>query len=480
MPLVDLDDPEELRARWTALAAVAHATGFDRRWYADEDGYHHQDETGSVLRMVRLEDGRAVLFGFQTQHSQTRRADLLAGSPDWIGQPEVRRRQTAGELGFVYGAFNGTWARAAYPGDPWQPAEDGFTQIGQWITSDSDAAAEMIEWVAEWADYLGGLDELQPFGVQLIQTAGSSGISLEALQEFFDHFEIDARSPVQPDLPSGVVAAEDFTRNFAVAESLADALDTAEVSVVEDVVIGASDGPLPVDEEDEQSFIVPPGISPFTGQPIDEAPQVPSYEQPVYDDQPGYEEPAYEGPAVYQQVAYRPEAPAEYGVTNKKQGWLRRRKHDNVPEPEQPTGYEGGGASGGRLLGRICRTMCRVEGCRCTAVGCLRRSRRVSVVGCTRGRTSTRVCSRKVPLLRRTSRTRLSRTGRPPSRPAGASREPPASTTRSPTSRPHPSLNPNANGSAAPGSTGCGSRIPPAITPSRSPPPMTTKPRPQK
>ncbi|MFI6826184.1 hypothetical protein ACIBG5_03705 [Kribbella sp. NPDC050241] len=351
MPLVDLDDPEELRARWTALAAVAHATGFDRRWYADEDGYHHQDETGSVLRMVRLEDGRAVLFGFHTQHSQTRRADLLAGSPDWIGQPEVRRRQTAGELGFVYGAFNGTWARAAYPGDPWQPAEDGFTQIGQWITSDSDAAAEMIEWVAEWADYLGGLDELQPFGVQLIQTAGSSGISFEALQEFFDHFEIDARSPVQPDLPSGVVAAEDFTRNFAVAESLADDPDTAEVSVVEDVVIGASDGPLPVDEVDEQSFIVPPGISPFTGQPIDEAPQVPSYEQPVYDEQPGYEEPAYEGPAVYQQVAYRPEAPAEYGVTNKKQGWLRRRKHDNVPEPEQPTGFEGGGAAGGPAPG---------------------------------------------------------------------------------------------------------------------------------
>ncbi|TCC66418.1 hypothetical protein E0H73_05940 [Kribbella pittospori] len=345
MPLVDLDDPEELRARWTALAAVAHATGFDRRWYADEDGYHHQDETGSVLRMQRLEDGRAVLFGFQTQHSQTRRADLLAGSPDWIGQPEVRRRQTAGELGFVYGAFNGTWARAAYPGDPWQPAEDGFTHIGQWITSDADAAAEMIEWVAEWADYLGGLDELQPFGVQLIQTAGSSGISLEALTAFFDHFEIDARSPVQPDLPSGVAAAEDFTRNFAVAESFADDPDTAEVSVVEDVVIGASDGPVPVDEEDEQSFIVPPGISPFTGQPIDEAPQLASYGRPVH------EEPVYEEPAVYQQVAYRPEAPAEYGVTSKKQGWLRRRKHDNAPEPEVPAGFEGGGAAGGPAPG---------------------------------------------------------------------------------------------------------------------------------
>ena len=164
MPLVDLDDPEELRARWTALAAVAHATGFDRRWYADADGYHHQDETASVLRMARLQDGRAVLWGFHTQHSQTAGEDLLAGSPDWIGQPEVRQRQAAGELGFVYGAFNSTWARASYPGDPWQPVDDGFTAIGEWIASDEATADEMVEWVAEWCDYLGGLEELRPFG----------------------------------------------------------------------------------------------------------------------------------------------------------------------------------------------------------------------------------------------------------------------------------------------------------------------------
>ena len=182
MPLVDLDDPEELRARWTALAAVAHATGFDRRWYADADGYHHQDETASVLRMVRLEDGRAVLFGFHTQHSQT------AGR-----RPAGRARRTGSgsrrcgsgwlraQLGFVYGAFNGTWARASYPGDPWQPVEDGFAPIGQWITSDEAAADEMIEWVAEWADYLGGLDELRPFGVQLIRSVGASGITAERL-----------------------------------------------------------------------------------------------------------------------------------------------------------------------------------------------------------------------------------------------------------------------------------------------------------
>ncbi|MFI7061122.1 hypothetical protein ACIBL3_09085 [Kribbella sp. NPDC050124] len=329
MPLVDLDDPEELRSRWTALAAVAHATGFDRRWYADEAGYHHQDETASFLNMVRLDGGRAVLFGFHTEHSQTAGADLLAGSPDWIGQPEVRQLIAAGELGFVYGAFNGTWARASYPGDPWQPAEDGFAPIGQWITSDEDTAGEMIEWVAEWCDYLGGLDELVPFGVQLIRT----GVTVDSLAEFFDHFGIDPRSPVQPDLPAGAAAAGDF--KLAVAEQLADEPDTAEVSVVEDVVIGAPEGP-----DDEESYVVPPGISPFTGQPIDEA----------VDAGPAYAEPE----PYYDQTPYLPPAHEDdYGVVSKKQGWLRRRKHEDAPPDPAADGpaYPAGGPAPGYQAG---------------------------------------------------------------------------------------------------------------------------------
>src|SRR5215207_958239 len=218
MPLVDLDDPEELRARWSALAAVAHATGFDRRWYADENGWYHQDETGSDLRMVRLEGGRAVLFGFHTQHSRTAGADLLAGSPDWVGQPEVKRRIATGQLGFVYGSFNGTWARASYPGDPWQPLDDGFLPIGEWLTSDEEAAREMVEWAAGWADYPGGLDELLPVGVALIRTAGAGGLTAGALQELFDRLKIGPRSPRQPDLPAGLVAAAQFDGSGAGAD----------------------------------------------------------------------------------------------------------------------------------------------------------------------------------------------------------------------------------------------------------------------
>ncbi|HWD82896.1 MAG TPA: hypothetical protein VG497_28540, partial [Kribbella sp.] len=317
MPLVDLDDPEELRARWTALAAVAHATGFDRRWYADADGYHHQDETASVLRMVRLADGRAVLWGFHTQHSRTAGEDLLAGSPDWIGQPEVRQRQAAGELGFVYGAFNATWARASYPGDPWQPVDDGFAAIGEWITSDEAAADEMIEWVAEWADYLGGLDELRPHGVELIRAASAPGLSPEVLGAFFAHFKIDPRSPLQPDLAAGSAAAEDFTRNFAEPASFAEDPDTAEVSVVEPPVIGENPP-----QEDEESFVVPPGISPFTGQPIDSPA---GYAEPESDEEAG------SGDEI---LGFPADRSDDYGVVPKRQGWLRRRKHDQAPEPE--------------------------------------------------------------------------------------------------------------------------------------------------
>ncbi|TCO23184.1 hypothetical protein EV652_1097 [Kribbella steppae] len=350
MPLVDLDDPEELRARWCALAAVAHATGFDRRWYADESGYHHQDETASILRMVRLEGGRSVLFGFHTQHSRTAGSDLLAGSPDWIGQPDVRRLISRGELGFVYGAFNGTWARASYQGDPWQPVDDGFAPIGQWITSDEEAAGEMIEWVAEWADYLGGLDELVPFGVQLIRAAGAGDITVDVLGEFFDRFGIDPRSPVQPDLPAGVVAAQDFSLNVAVPELLADEPDTAEVSVVEDVVTGASEGP-----EDEESYVVPPGISPFTGQPIDEAVNAAPYPEPYAASaaEPAVEPAGEPQVASYAQTPYRAEPPArsdDYGVVEKKQGWLRRRKHDDAPEPEPSVDAFPGGPAPGTYL----------------------------------------------------------------------------------------------------------------------------------
>ncbi|NEA32834.1 hypothetical protein [Streptomyces sp. SID13031] len=405
MPLVDLDDPEELRARWSALAAVAHATGYDRRWYADENGWYHQDETGSDLRMQRLEGGRAVLFGFHTQHTQTAEAELLAGAPEWIGQPEVKRRIAAGELGFVYGSFNGTWARASYPGDPWQPLDDGFLPIGEWITSDEEAAREMIEWAAEWADYLGGLDELLPVGVRLIRTAASTGLTQESLLELFDRLGIGPQSPQQPDLRAALSAASQFngtapsqstpttrasapTRTPAPAAAPVPSARPAPPAPAPAAPAGpalvvpvapAAAAELPVDEaDDEESFIVPPGISPFTGQPIGDdanliiggsepytseppftpepppAPERPFTPEPPLTPEPPFrpDSPFAPEPRPYApEPPYRPEPDADppyqpedagdqhdaYGVVAKKPRLFRRRKHDD-PTPPSPVG----------------------------------------------------------------------------------------------------------------------------------------------
>ncbi|HET6292511.1 MAG TPA: hypothetical protein VFG33_04030, partial [Kribbella sp.] len=443
MPLVDLDDPEELRARWSALAAVAHATGFDRRWYADEQGWYHQDETGSDLRMLRLDRERSVLFGFHTQHSQTGGADLLAGSPDWIGQPEVRRRMAAGQLGFVYGSFNGTWARAGYPGDPWQPADDGFAGIGTWLTSDEEAARELIEWAAEWADYLGGLDELLPVGVGLIR---ARELTPELLLDFFDRLGIAANSPRHPDLRAALLASESFrtipgeaspaavthapptsstptpsapatyapgtsgpgasappVASAAPASSApAPSAPAAPAPFTPALAAPAAPAPAapsqaalgtpPVDEylddleDEEESFIVPPGVSPFTGQPIDEGPHqiigAPSEpdepfteeipvasespfapeppfpaEPPLRPDSPFAPEPPYT-PEPEPLPEPEPDQPAQpsqdgYGVTARKQrrfGRKKKRDDENAslaglglvnPDPDDQPGYEG-------------------------------------------------------------------------------------------------------------------------------------------
>ncbi|MEV8371783.1 hypothetical protein AB0P21_03550 [Kribbella sp. NPDC056861] len=402
MPLVDLDDPEELRARWSALAAVAHATGYDRRWYADAHGWYHQDETGSDLRMARLDGGRAVLFGFHTQHTQTGEADLLAGAPPWIGQPEVKRRMAAGELGFVYGSFNGTWARASYPGDPWQPLDDGFLPIGEWITSDEEAAREMIEWAAEWADYLGGLDEVLPVGVRLIRTVATTGITVEALQELFTALGIGPHSAQQPDLQAALAAAAEFDGSTVSQPVPAPVVGSGRAPAAassDDADTDASPGgAFPPIEDDEESVAVPPGISPFTGKPIGAddanliiggpdpyagvnepypagpaagepysadpyaseassassagtsepfAPEPPFTPEPPFrpdspfapEPQPPAPEPPFTpGPAP--DPPYQPDdTPDAYGVVAKKPRLFRRRKHENQdPQPPAPKG----------------------------------------------------------------------------------------------------------------------------------------------
>src|SRR5262245_41919375 len=267
MPLVDLDDPVELRARWAALAAVAHATGRDRIWWADDQGLHYEDSRGNDLRLILIADGRAVMFGYHYEESRTADegvyADLLAGAPDWIGQPEVRHRVATGQLGFVYGHFAGTWARAEYPGDPWQPLEDGFLALGSWLTDDREAEYEVAEQVLSWVggDYLAP-DEVRFGAMGLIRAAGTTGLGPQELGQFFAMLR---GAPVRadggpPDLRAGAMAAAMFG-----GPSAARAEQAAQVEQDQPPQPPPFAGPAPVAQSpcpEESAFV---GESPFVG-----------------------------------------------------------------------------------------------------------------------------------------------------------------------------------------------------------------------
>lgn len=226
MPLVDLDDPGELRSRWAALAAVAHACGRDRIWWADERGLHYEDPRGNDLRLLSLGDGRAVLYGYHAEESRTAvenaYADLLSGAPDWIGQPEVRHRMVTGQLGFVFGHFSGTWARAEYPGDPWQPLDDGFSAVGSWLTDDRETEYEIAEMVLEWTGAGLNPDEIKFGAMGLIRAAGTRGIRPSDLEDFFALLR-GAQARIRPDgrgpdVTAGAAAATAFATS-AVAKT---------------------------------------------------------------------------------------------------------------------------------------------------------------------------------------------------------------------------------------------------------------------
>ncbi|HEY3005179.1 MAG TPA: hypothetical protein VGJ44_22730 [Kribbellaceae bacterium] len=294
MPLVDLDDPVELRARWAALAAVSHASGRDRIWWADERGWHHEDPRGNDLRLIAFPDGRAVIFGYHAEDSRTAQAgalaDLLSGAPEWIGQPEVRHRIVTGQLGFVYGHFSGTWARASYPGDPWQPLEDGFTSIASWLTDDSETEYELAEQLLTWAGPELNADQLRFGAMGLVRAAGTTGISVVDLDDFFgllgpsiSRLRPDGRPP---DLEAGLAAAAAFGGPVAPApRTVAAGAPTQPVPAEP-----AGPAPAPVEAEvEEPDDEMPAALSELFGPADDEIEEEARYgSEPVGPARPPY------------------------------------------------------------------------------------------------------------------------------------------------------------------------------------------------
>ncbi|MFC9977614.1 hypothetical protein ACFVH6_42610 [Spirillospora sp. NPDC127200] len=112
-------------AVWTeavTLAVLAEATpelsglGFDPY----PGGLRREDVGNGWWGMAWIEGGRAVLFGYDVDHSDTRDRhpplDLLAGGPDWLPWEwldEVMR--DAETLAYVYWWDGSSWSRTPYP-----------------------------------------------------------------------------------------------------------------------------------------------------------------------------------------------------------------------------------------------------------------------------------------------------------------------------------------------------------------------------
>ena len=138
---VDLPSPREMRGRWAAFSAVMAALGYGDSSNADRGPWYYDDGGGNWAELHRLDGDRAVLLGHDHEYSETyyhlaaeyfgeEDTDLLAGAPDWWGEP-VRATEEPGRwIGFVYGYEDGKWQRVEYD------LADGFESVDPPLVSD--------------------------------------------------------------------------------------------------------------------------------------------------------------------------------------------------------------------------------------------------------------------------------------------------------------------------------------------------------
>ncbi|MER7169350.1 hypothetical protein ABT336_25245 [Micromonospora sp. NPDC000207] len=150
---IDIADPPTLWARWGALAAALTTLGNDDVYWCDANGAHHDDHGGNWARLVLVDGGRAVLFGYDHEYSDTTWAspplDLLAGAPAWLPWPELTRHAESDELGYVYW-YDGGWTRVPYP-DP--SLDDGLRASARAVLDAEQARRELGEVVFEWGGH---------------------------------------------------------------------------------------------------------------------------------------------------------------------------------------------------------------------------------------------------------------------------------------------------------------------------------------
>ncbi len=161
---VDLPDPEWMRGRWAAVAAVCAARGWGDTCHANGPVWHYDDGGGNWADLHRFGD-QAVLVGHDHEYSETYYAnaaeyfeepetDLLAGAPEWWAAPVRTTIEDGLWVGFVYGYENGVWQRAPYDLD------DGFDAVGLPAADEQRCRDLIAEFTRDAPGLVGGAPDL--------------------------------------------------------------------------------------------------------------------------------------------------------------------------------------------------------------------------------------------------------------------------------------------------------------------------------
>ncbi len=150
---VDLPAPGLLWTRWATLSAAMTGIGYADVWFVDHRGAHRDDHGGSWARMALLDGARAVLFGYDRDHSATADADppidVLTGAPGWLPWDDLTELAETDSLGFVAWHAEGRWSRTRYR----DGIGDGLVQTVGPVLSTENTLQELAEIVTEWGQH---------------------------------------------------------------------------------------------------------------------------------------------------------------------------------------------------------------------------------------------------------------------------------------------------------------------------------------
>jgi len=203
---VDLPAPGLLWTRWAALAAALTGIGFPDVWFVDDRGAHHDDHGGSWARFTLIDGARAVLYGYDRDHSETTAADppldLLTGAPDWLPWDDLAPLAEADGLGFVAWHAEGRWSRVRYR----DGVGDGLAHTVGAVLSHGNALTELAEIVGEWGQYeprsAAEREEVRTAGEQLLAAAVRGQVDAASLERLLGRLTEPAL-----DLPAALFAA---------------------------------------------------------------------------------------------------------------------------------------------------------------------------------------------------------------------------------------------------------------------------------